>query len=409
MLRKRFISVSIVLAAVCGLILSGCTKKQDNQTEKPKEAASSCLRKAQLLVKLPDYCNTPDGMALLADNSFVLSVPNYNDANDGAVIMKISADNKVSKFFDPPVHRETKVAAPMGICVAPSGDLYYADNQFSQSPETPVPRHRRHLAQRIELMLHRNKFARILLILRNSFLIRVNDYDTAIPIDDYGIAAANIFRKILQRHHSRNTERTSDNRRMRRSPARIAGYAFDVFPVKAGCLRRAKLSGDDNNLFGQIRNFLALPAQQLLEHTLLDIVDIRRPLADIYILNLREMRCDITQNRTRRILGRNKLRPNQIGYTPHKALIPKKSQMNRENILDFTTRGIALRIRKMPQLLHCGGKSILDTLNLSHTLMRLDRTPRNPIVLRINDQRLSYGYAMRDGNAFFYFHNSLSS
>ncbi len=136
MLRKRFISVSIVLAAVCGLILSGCTKKQDNQTEKPKEAASSCLRKAQLLVKLPDYCNTPDGMALLADNSFVLSVPNYNDANDGAVIMKISADNKVSKFFDPPVHRETKVAAPMGICVAPSGDLYYADNQFSQSPET---------------------------------------------------------------------------------------------------------------------------------------------------------------------------------------------------------------------------------------------------------------------------------
>ena len=24
----------------------------------------------------------------------------------------------------------------MGICVAPSGDLYYADNQFFQSPET---------------------------------------------------------------------------------------------------------------------------------------------------------------------------------------------------------------------------------------------------------------------------------
>lgn len=136
MSRKRFVSVSIALATVCGLILSGCAKKQDNQTEKPKEAASSGLRKAQLLVKLPDYCNTPDGMALLPDNSFVLSVPNYNDANDGAFIMKISADNKVSKFFTPPPHPKTKVAAPMGICVAPSGDIYYADNQFSQAPQS---------------------------------------------------------------------------------------------------------------------------------------------------------------------------------------------------------------------------------------------------------------------------------
>jgi len=128
MSRKRFVSVSIVLVVVCGLIIVGCAKKAD----KPGKPAL----KAQLLVKLPDYCNTPDGMALLPDNSFVLSVPNYNDANAAAVIMQISADNKVTKFFTPPPHPKTKVAAPMGICLAPSGDLYYADNQFFQLHET---------------------------------------------------------------------------------------------------------------------------------------------------------------------------------------------------------------------------------------------------------------------------------
>jgi len=84
---------------------------------------------------LPDYCNTPDGMALLPDGSFVLSVPNFNDPTPGAFIMKISSDNKVSKFFVPPAHPKTQKAGPMGICLAASGDLYYADNQFS--PDTP--------------------------------------------------------------------------------------------------------------------------------------------------------------------------------------------------------------------------------------------------------------------------------
>ena len=91
----------IVLVMVCGPVFMGCSKKEDKQQEKPTVKGSSTLRKAELLVELPDYCNTPDGLALLADNSFVLSVPNFNDANAGAFIMKISADNKVSKFFTP--------------------------------------------------------------------------------------------------------------------------------------------------------------------------------------------------------------------------------------------------------------------------------------------------------------------
>lgn len=122
MLKRRIVAVVIVSFVFFSLILSGC-----NSQAGP--------RKAQLLVELPDYCNTPDGMALLPDGSFVLSVPNYNDPTPGAFIMKVSARNKISKFFIPPPHPKTGKAGPMGICLAPSGDFYYADNQFS--PETP--------------------------------------------------------------------------------------------------------------------------------------------------------------------------------------------------------------------------------------------------------------------------------
>ena len=131
MSRGQFAFLCVLLVFLCTLVVGGCDSKQDE----PVATSGSGLRKAALLVELPDYCNTPDGMALLGDGSFVLSVPNYNDPTPGAFIMKIGADNTVSKFFVPPPHPKTGKAGPMGICLAPSGDIYYADNQFS--PETP--------------------------------------------------------------------------------------------------------------------------------------------------------------------------------------------------------------------------------------------------------------------------------
>ncbi len=98
MLKKQFVIVAVVLTVICGLIVTGCT----NNAKKPVG-----LKKARLLVELPDYCNTPDGMALMPDGGFVLSVPNYNDPNAGAFIMKVSAKNKVSKVFVPPPHPKT--------------------------------------------------------------------------------------------------------------------------------------------------------------------------------------------------------------------------------------------------------------------------------------------------------------
>lgn len=135
MSRERILCAGVVFAVLCLFLGVGCSEKQDESNAPTPEGSASGLKKATLLVELPDYCNTPDGMALLPDGGFVLSVPNFNDPTPGAFIMKVSASNEVTKFFVPPIHPETQKAGPMGICLAPSGDLYYADNQFS--PDTP--------------------------------------------------------------------------------------------------------------------------------------------------------------------------------------------------------------------------------------------------------------------------------
>ncbi len=97
-------------------------------------AAAPQLKQAQLLLELPDSCNTPDGMALLPDGNIILSVPNFNDKKAPPLLMKITKDNKLEEFYKLPGNPDTGRAGPMGICVAPSGDLYLADNQIFHDP-----------------------------------------------------------------------------------------------------------------------------------------------------------------------------------------------------------------------------------------------------------------------------------
>jgi hypothetical protein len=113
--------LSAVLAAS---LVAGCT------TSNPAHAPT-----ARLLIALPDYCNTPDGMALLPDNSIVLSVPNFNDETKPPLLMKITADNQAEKFYEfptpyPGLPSGIDRIAPMGIALCPSGDLYFADMQY---------------------------------------------------------------------------------------------------------------------------------------------------------------------------------------------------------------------------------------------------------------------------------------
>ncbi len=83
----------------------------------------------QLLVKLPEICPTPDGMAMDAQGNIILACPNYADQSHPAVLMKIDKQNRVRLFCQMPTHPETGVACPMGIAFGPDGHLYVADNQ----------------------------------------------------------------------------------------------------------------------------------------------------------------------------------------------------------------------------------------------------------------------------------------
>jgi len=98
--------------------------------------ASGCASTApRVLVTLPDSCNTPDGMCLLPSGDIILSVPNVNDRTQEAVLMRITPDNRAEFFYKMPPGPKTGKAFPMGICVAPNGDLYVADCQWFEGPE----------------------------------------------------------------------------------------------------------------------------------------------------------------------------------------------------------------------------------------------------------------------------------
>ena len=102
----------------------------------PVQGCGRPLRTPRLLVELPDFCPTPDGMALDSEGNLVVACPNYGSYAEGAAkpsvpacFIKISRDNRVAKWLDCPVLNETGRACPMGIAFGPDGDLYVCDNQ----------------------------------------------------------------------------------------------------------------------------------------------------------------------------------------------------------------------------------------------------------------------------------------
>jgi sugar lactone lactonase YvrE len=94
------------------------------------DPVSDATRPVPRAITLPDYCNTPDAMAVLANGDIVLSVPNFTDPTSPGVLIKVTPDDQVSLFCKLPVDTQTGHACPMGIRQAPSGDLYVADAQI---------------------------------------------------------------------------------------------------------------------------------------------------------------------------------------------------------------------------------------------------------------------------------------
>jgi len=129
------ISISIYL-----IVLSGCATTEMNER---KPQSEKTYDSAELLLKLPEAYNTPDGAAMDEWGNVILSIPNFNNDHliesgkikepSPAVMSKITKDNQISTWytFKPEdMHPETGRIGPMDAAFGPDGHLYIADMQI---------------------------------------------------------------------------------------------------------------------------------------------------------------------------------------------------------------------------------------------------------------------------------------
>lgn len=109
---KNYIAIIVAL-----FLLLGCTRFVKNKGSKEAIITSN------LLLKLPDYCPTPDAFALAPDGSITLSCPNYADNSKPGVLVKIDNNMTVEKLCEIPMGNG-KLARPIGIDYATDGSLY---------------------------------------------------------------------------------------------------------------------------------------------------------------------------------------------------------------------------------------------------------------------------------------------
>jgi sugar lactone lactonase YvrE len=116
--------------------VAGCGDKGGTTDKSGSGSAASALQTPKLLVELPEYCLTPDGMDIDKAGNLVVACPNYGSYAKGATkgaqpgcVIKISPAGKVAKWFDSPVLKETGRACPMGLAIGPDGAIYISDNQ----------------------------------------------------------------------------------------------------------------------------------------------------------------------------------------------------------------------------------------------------------------------------------------
>ncbi|MCF7849833.1 MAG: SMP-30/gluconolactonase/LRE family protein [Kiritimatiellales bacterium] len=114
------------LAMVVVGLFSGCVT-----TQKAGECGCQMTKyKPELLMQLPEYVPTPDGMTICRKGNIFLSAPNFNNKDWPGVLLKIDKKNNLSVFMPVPVHADTGHGCPMGLDFGPDGNLYYADNQY---------------------------------------------------------------------------------------------------------------------------------------------------------------------------------------------------------------------------------------------------------------------------------------
>ena len=98
---KKYYLLSLISASLIGATCIQCT------SPKQKSGRNTLPQKSELFVSLPDYCPTPDGMAIAPNGDLILACPNFADITQPACLMRITKDGAFSKWLDVPVLEET--------------------------------------------------------------------------------------------------------------------------------------------------------------------------------------------------------------------------------------------------------------------------------------------------------------
>ena len=91
---KKYYLLSLISASLIGATCIQCT------SPKQKSGENTLPQKSELFVSLPDYCPTPDGMAIAPNGDLILACPNFADITQPACLMRITKDGAVSKWLD---------------------------------------------------------------------------------------------------------------------------------------------------------------------------------------------------------------------------------------------------------------------------------------------------------------------
>ena len=254
-------------------------------------------------------------------------------------------------------------------------------------------------------MLEGDELAGVRLVLVDRLLVRIDDDDAAIAVDDDLIAAADDLGQVLEGDDGRNAQRTGHDGGVAGPPAGVGGHPFDVIPVEAGRLGGAQLPRHDDDLLSQVQDVFPLGPEQLPEQTPLDVVDVRGPLADVGVLDVRlEVGRDLPQHRGDGILGRHGLRLDHVGDPAPQAPVPQEAQVHGEDILDVPAGRLILPPLERIQLVNGLLKGVADALDLRGPLGGLNFPPWDSVILRIHDERFTDRYPRRDRNSLFDLH-----
>lgn len=120
---KKYHLLSLMIASLIGVTCIRCT------SPKQKATGDALPQKSELFAELPDYCPTPDGMAVAPNGDLILACPNFADISHPACLMRITKEGQITKWLDVPVLEATGWASPMGIAFNEEGDLFISDNQ----------------------------------------------------------------------------------------------------------------------------------------------------------------------------------------------------------------------------------------------------------------------------------------